>query len=377
MDFHRSEQTTDLARLTREISKKLVTTERLVQLQGDTSAGATEVAFDPELWSQLATSGLLGVEVSEAAGGAGLTIVDNVAVAEELGRALAPVPFGPVAIAALPAIAEFGSSAAKDDWVAALLSGDKLVTVALDEDLADDPLEPVTTATPDGDQWLLTGLKINVPYAGSADAVLINTQGPDGVRVFIVDTGASGVTITPTPSTGLIPTSAVELDGVRVDASHVLGSAGPVSVSYLRDRMTLALCAEQSGVLERALELTADYGREREQFGRAIGSFQAVAQRLADAYIDVRGLKLTTLQAAWLVSEHLDAAKELATAKFWAADAGHRVAHTAVHVHGGVGIDVDHPLHRYFLHAKQNEFALGSASVQLRRIGTALAAEPA
>jgi acyl-CoA dehydrogenase len=375
MDFHRSEQTSDLAGLTRDIAKKLVTTERLVQLQGDTSGGATTVAFDPELWSQLASSGLLGVELDEADGGAGLTIIDNVAVAEELGRVLAPVPFGPLAIAAIPAIAEFGTNALKQHWLSDLVSGDKLVTVALDEDLADDPLEPVATATADGDGWVLTGVKVNVPYAEVADAVVINAQGPEGVSVFVVDATTTGVTITPTPSTGLTPSAAVELDGVRVDSSRVLGGAD--AVAFLRDRMTLALCAEQTGVLERALELTADYGREREQFGRAIGSFQAVAQRLADAYIDVRGLKLTTLQAAWLVSEHLEAGKELATAKFWAADAGHRVAHTAVHVHGGVGIDVDHPLHRYFLHAKQNEFALGSAPVQLRRIGAALAAEPA
>jgi acyl-CoA dehydrogenase len=384
MDFHRGEQTADLAGLTRDITTKLVTTERLVHLQGDISAGATVVAYDPQLWSQLAASGLLGVELTESesttsasAGGAGLTILDSVAVAEELGRVLAPVPFGPVVIAAIPAIAEFGTDDVKGEWLPALVSGDKLIAVALDEDLADDPLEPVTTATPDGDQWLLTGVKINVPYAESADAVVINAQGPDGVRVFIVETGTPGVTITATPSTGLTPSAAVELDGARVDPASALGSSGPAAVAFLRDRMTLALCAEQTGVLERALELTADYGREREQFGRAIGSFQAVAQRLADAYIDVRGLKLTTLQAAWLVSEHLDATKELATAKFWAADAGHRVAHTAVHVHGGVGIDVDHPLHRYFLRAKQNEFALGSASVQLRRIGAALAAEPA
>ena len=136
-------------------------------------------------------------------------------------------------------------------------------------------------------------------------------------------------------------------------------------------------CALQLGVIEKALELTAEYARTREQFGRPIGSFQAVAQRLADAYIDVEGTRLTVWEAAWRVSEGLPAANELATAKFWAADAGHRVAHTAVHVHGGMGIDIDGPLHRYFVAAKRNEFALGSATAQLRRIGAELAATPA
>lgn len=378
MDFHRSEQTTDLAGLTRDIVKKLVTTERLVQLEqtGD-APGAKQGAIDPTLWSQLAASGLLGLEVAEDKGGAGLSVLENVAVAEELGRAVALVPFGPVAFAALPAIAEHGSEAAAAQWLSDVISGDKVITVGLDEDLADDPLAPVTTATSDGDEWVLSGAKINVPFGEFADAIIINAQGPDGVLALVVATSDAGVTITPALSTGQGPSALVEFDGVRIRADRVLGTDGEQVVGFLRDRMILALCAEQTGILERALELTAEYGREREQFGRAIGSFQAVAQRLADAYIDVRGLKLTTLQAAWLLSENLDATTELATAKFWAADAGHRVAHTAVHVHGGVGIDVDHPVHRFFLRAKQNEFNLGSAPTQLRRIGAALAAEPA
>lgn len=378
MDFHRSEQTTDLAGLTRDIVKKLVTTDRLVQLEqtGD-APGAKQGAIDPTLWSQLAASGLLGLEVAEDKGGAGLSVLENVAVAEELGRAVALVPFGPVAFAALPAIAEYGSEAAVSEWLAEVISGDRVITVGLDEDLADDPLIPVTTATSDGDDWVLSGAKINVPFGEFADAIIVNAQGPHGVLALVVAKDDAGVTITPALSTGQGPSALVELDGVRVPAGRVLGADGEQVVGFLRDRMILALCAEQTGILERALELTAEYGREREQFGRAIGSFQAVAQRLADAYIDVRGLKLTTLQAAWLLSENLDATTELATAKFWAADAGHRVAHTAVHVHGGVGIDVDHPVHRFFLRAKQNEFNLGSAPTQLRRIGAALAAEPA
>jgi alkylation response protein AidB-like acyl-CoA dehydrogenase len=129
-------------------------------------------------------------------------------------------------------------------------------------------------------------------------------------------------------------------------------------------------------VLERALELTAEYASTREQFERPIGSFQAVAQRLADGYIDVKGLRLTLTQAAWRLDENLPAGNEVATAAFWAADAGHRVAHTTVHIHGGVGIDTDHPAHRYFLAAKQIEFAVGGATSQLLRIGRELADTP-
>ena len=146
---------------------------------------------------------------------------------------------------------------------------------------------------------------------------------------------------------------------------------------WLVARATVGLCAMQAGVLERALELTAEYARNRVQFGKPIGSFQAVTQRLADAYIDTEAVRLTMWQAAWLLASGGEgdaaAATAVATAKFWAADAGHRVAHTAVHVHGGLGIDMSYPVHRYFVAAKHHEFALGGATAQLRRIGTDLA----
>jgi alkylation response protein AidB-like acyl-CoA dehydrogenase len=135
----------------------------------------------------------------------------------------------------------------------------------------------------------------------------------------------------------------------------------------------VGLCAVQLGVTERALELTAEYARNRKQFGRPIGSFQAVAQRLADGWIDVEAIRLTLWQAAWRLSAGRPDEAAIATAKFWAADAGHRIAHTAVHVHGGVGIDTSYPLHHYFAAAKHNEFALGGATAQLRNIGIQLA----
>ena len=149
-------------------------------------------------------------------------------------------------------------------------------------------------------------------------------------------------------------------------------TAGDVA-GWLVSRYTVGLCATQAGVLARALELTSEHAKSRVQFGRPIGAFQAVAQRLADAYIDVEAVRLTMWQAAWRLAAGLPCETEVATAKFWAADAGHRVAHTAVHVHGGMGIDTDHPVHRYFVAAKRTEFELGGATTQLRRIGAALA----
>jgi alkylation response protein AidB-like acyl-CoA dehydrogenase len=192
--------------------------------------------------------------------------------------------------------------------------------------------------------------------------------------VFLVAAGDAGVSVTALNTTGHGSVAHLELQGTPMGADRVVGD-GDV-VSWLTTHGTLGRSAFQLGVLERALELTAEYAREREQFDRPIGSFQAVSSRLADGYIDIKGLRLTLTQAAWRLSEDLPSDIDVASAAFWAADAGHRVAHTTVHVHGGVGIDTDHPVHRYFLAAKQTEFAVGGATGQLLRIGRELADTP-
>jgi alkylation response protein AidB-like acyl-CoA dehydrogenase len=171
----------------------------------------------------------------------------------------------------------------------------------------------------------------------------------------------------------------LELDGVALPADRALGKVGQGAevTRWLAARLTVATCAAQLGVVEAALELTAEYARTREQFGRPIGTFQAVSQRLADGYIDVHGVRLTMWQAAWRLAEGLPADVEVATAKLWAADAGHKIAHTTVHVHGGVGIDLDGAAHRYFTAAKRLELILGGSTRQSLAVGRALAAEPA
>jgi alkylation response protein AidB-like acyl-CoA dehydrogenase len=181
--------------------------------------------------------------------------------------------------------------------------------------------------------------------------------------------------VTALQTTGLGSVGHLALDGTEVDGGRKVGD--DIVAAWLGTLATLGRTAFQLGVLERGLQMTAEYARTREQFDRPIGSFQAVGQRLADGYIDAKGLRLTLTQAAWRISEDSPAEIDVASAAFWAAEAGHRVAHTIVHVHGGVGVDTDHPVHRYFLAAKEIEFALGGATGQLRRIGRELAETPA
>ncbi|MEO9327935.1 acyl-CoA dehydrogenase family protein [Gordonia aurantiaca] len=372
MDFSLPESGNDVRGLARDIATAVSTPERVAELE------SSRAPIDSDLWRQLATAGLLGLEVPSAiAGESGgdLSVIENSLVATELGRVLARVPFGPHAIAALPVIVAHGSSALQDRLVKAGAAGEVVVTVAIEEDLGAPSDPPGTSLSADG---TLSGTKVGVPYAEASNVLLVNATGPDGVVVVAVDADASGITVTPTPSTGLIPTAQVDFDATPVAGDAVL--SGKEAVDALWARTTLACCAEQTGVVERALELTAEYAREREQFGRPIGSFQAVAQRLADGYIDVQGLALTTTQATWLLANSDNASEihnAIATAKFWAAEAGHRVAHTTVHVHGGVGLDTSHPVHRYFLRAKHNEFAYGSATAAARVLGAELADTPA
>lgn len=371
MDFTPDEATAEVTRLTADIAAKCSTPEHVAEL---TAAGAR---LDVDLWRELSQAGLLGLELPEdVPGGGGLTVVDSVAVAEQLGRALSIVPFGAHAIAAVPTLAEYAGETLRAVWIERAAAGLAVLTVAVDEDLGYDPTSPATTLTSAGDGWKLNGTKVIVTFATAADAFLVTATGPDGAVVVLVPIDSPGVSVVATPTTGLLPTSQVDFVDVAVPADAVLGG-GDAAVARFLDRVTLAACAEQSGILDRALELTAAYAAEREQFGKPIGANQAVAQRLADGYIDVQGLKLTTAQAAWLFANEDDAGLAVATAKFWAAQAGHRVSHTAVHVHGGVGLDTSHPLHRYFLRAKHNEYSLGSLPATVARIGATLATEPA
>ncbi len=323
-------------------------------------------------WADLAAAGVLAAGLPETLGGAGLGLLEQCSVLIEIGRAASDVPYLASVVLGAGALAEFGSPELADRWAVPAGRGEIVLTAALAEEDGEDPRRPSARAgRPDG-RWMLSGVKTAVPAAPAADLFLVPAAVPDGVMVFLVVPSDDGVRVEPQRLTDFAEAGRVVLDGVALDQDRVLG--GPEVADWLASRAIVGLCAVQCGVIERALDLTAEHARSRVQFGRPIGSFQAVTQRLADAYIDTEAVRLTMWQAAWLLAAG-DAAADVAvaTAKFWAADAGHRVAHTAVHVHGGLGIDTSYPVQRYFVAAKHHEFALGGATAQLRRIGAALA----
>lgn len=367
MDFTRTEAAQDLSGLVGTIVDAVCTPDHQRELDG------LDQRLDTALWRKLIDADILSTGAPENVGGAGFGVLEQTAILTALGRQIAAVPYLDSVVLAAGALARFGSEQLQQDWAARAVSGQTVLTVALDGELGQGPVQ----ATPTTDGFLLTGARTQVPFGPVAEAFLVPAETDSGTTVFLVSARDPGVSVIALETTGLTSVGELDLAGVRVGSERVVGADGSEVLAWLNTHRAVGLSAYQLGVLERALELTAEYARTREQFDRPIGSFQAVAQRLADDYIDIKGLRLTVQQAAWRLSEDLPADAEVATAAFWAADAGHRVAHTTVHVHGGVGIDMDHPVHRYFITAKQTEFALGGATAQLRVIGRELADTPA
>jgi alkylation response protein AidB-like acyl-CoA dehydrogenase len=365
MDFTTTEAANDLGGLARSIIDSVCTPERQRELD------KLDERLDRDLWSKLIDADILSTAAPESLGGGGFGVLEQAAVLVALGRQIAAVPYLESVVLAAGALGKFGSEALQRDWAAPAVRGEKILTVALEAEMGQGPVQAQSV----GEGYRLTGTRALVGYGPVADAFLVPAESDSGVKVFLVAAGDPGVTVSSLDTTGHGSVGHLEFQGADVDAGRLVG--GEAVVSWLTTRGTFGRSALQLGVLERALELTAQYAREREQFDRPIGSFQAVGQRLADAYIDIKGLRLTVTQAAWRLSVDRPADLEVGTAAFWAAEAGHRVAHTTVHVHGGVGIDIDHPVHRYFLAAKQTEFAVGGATGQLLRIGRELAETPA
>lgn len=386
MEFEFSEEQEAVRQLADRIFTERSTHERLKEVEQ--SAG-DEGPFDRQLWTELANAGLLGIALPEDVGGAGLDFVAACLVVEAAGRTAAHVPVVEVMGYAAPALDRFGTEAQRREWLPRTVAGEAVATAAMAELVGEVVVSgttaPVTTATPlDGGGWRLDGTKACVPAGLIADLLLVPATvlagdgRPGGVGVFLVPGSAPGVHRTRQDGPA-VPEALVELAGAEVGPDALLGGGdadGAEVVGYVTDRATAALCVQEAGVCAAALALTAEYAKTREQFGKPIATFQAVGQRAADAYVDTEAIRLTAWQAAWRLAEGLPATAELAVAKFWAADGGQRVVHAASHLHGGVGVDRDYPLHRFFLLTEQIELSLGGARDSLARLGAVLADVP-
>jgi acyl-CoA dehydrogenase len=351
MDFSLTEEQQAVGDLAAQIFAGRATANRVKEIE------ATADRVDQELWAELARANLLGIGLPEEVGGSGLDLVAVCALLEQQGRRVAPVPLWPTLVLAALPLAEFGTEAQRSAWLPGIVQGDIIATAAL-EDITE------VTASQEGSAWRLSGTKLSVPAAHVASVMLV----PAGDRMFLVDPTGPGVTLERAESTDRSIVGHVFFDGAPGDP---LG--GPEVLPWLLPRALTGLCAVQVGIAEEAIRMAAAYTSGRIQFGKPLSTFQGAALKAADAYIDTEAMRVTMWQAAWLLAQGADATAEVEVAKWWAADAGQRVVHTTQHLHGGLGADVDYPIHRYFLWGKQNEDTLGGASAHLARLGSRLA----
>ncbi|GGV00136.1 putative acyl-CoA dehydrogenase [Actinomadura cremea] len=351
MDFTLGEELEAVRDLARQILTDHATPERL--------RAAEETGVDEPLWKELAAAGLLGVALPESAGGAGLGLSGLCVLLEEQGRTVAPVPLWPALVAGLT-LAEHGTCPPE------IADGTLRYTLALEEFGPHDPAEPRCGAVREDGAWRLTGTKAVVPSAPGARRMLVSAASPDGPALFVLDTDAAGTSWERARTTAHDVAGTVTLDGAP--AERLADGALATALRLAR----IAVSAVQLGVAEGALRMTADYLSAREQFGRPLGTFQAVQHQLADSYIEIDALRVCLWHAIALSAAGEDAAQATLVAKWWSDEGGLNVVHRTQHLHGGIGVDVDYPIHRYFLWGKQIAGTFGGASADLAALGAAL-----
>jgi len=362
MDFSLTEEQETIAELASQILGDAYTDEQLREFEKGSEL------FDKALWKQLAESNLLGIAIDEAYDGMGMGLLELCLLLEEQGRALAPLPLVAVlAEAALP-IAQFGNDSQKSALLPGIVSGDHWVTSALQEG-ASNAEQPGTTANASGDGFVLNGVKSAVAVAEGARAIVVSARNEAGESgLYLVEPTAAGVSLEAQRATNHARVFTLTLDGAAAEA---LG--GSDALKWTLERARVAWSALGVGVSAEATKQTAEYVSTRKQFGKPIGTFQGVALRTADAYIDLQCQKSSLWQAIFQLDEGRDAAAAVAVAKWWASRGGQRVVHSAQHLHGGIGSDVEYPIHRFFLWAKTIDVALGGAAQQLVNLGDELA----
>ncbi|MBW2499307.1 MAG: acyl-CoA dehydrogenase family protein [Deltaproteobacteria bacterium] len=374
MNFEFTEEQEAARELAGHIFADATSFDRLREIEADEKGPG----YDTELWSQIAESNLIGLPIAEEFGGQGFGFFSLCLMLEEAGRQLAPVPLlESVVYAALP-IQEFGSDILKKELLPRVVSGQSVLSAALFE-VGDPALSrrPRTRASAGADGFRIDGEKVCVPYAAGVEKILVPASGEGGLGLFLVSPKAAGVHLEQQDTTAHERQYVMRLEGVTVSGDDVVAvpGSGEAIFDWLEPRASVALAAIAVGAADEALRQTAEYTSTRKQFGREIGSFQGVSLRAADAYIDVQAMRSTMWQAAWRIENGKADPKSAAVAKWWACMGGHRVSHTAQHLHGGIGADIDYPIHRFYLRLKHLAMTLGGASEQLATLGARMADE--
>ena len=367
MDFGFDEEQTALAASVREVIESRYGTAYVRRMLDDPSG------FSPEFWSDAARLGWLGLLVEERFGGIGRGPLEMVAVQQEMGRGVVPGPFLASAILATVALQRFGSQDQKVRWLPSMVAGTAIATVAFQEGPGTwDESGIALSAERSSGPFHLTGEKRFVLDAHAADLVVVPARTSEGVTLFLIETSRAGVAIQPMKTIDdTRRLSTVSLDGVEADVNQVLGGVGSgwARLQAIADVGRVALCAEMVGGAERAFEMCTDYARVRQQFGRPIGSFQAIQHKCADMLVRLEGARAMTLAAAMsLAHGDEDAAADASIAKSWCGEAYRSVTTEGVQIHGGLGFTWDLDMHLFYKRAKSSETLLGDARFHRARL---------
>jgi len=328
----------------------------------------SEAGYSRELWQEMAELGWMGLAFPDKYNGGDMNFLDLAVLLEEMGRACLPGPFfSTVILGGLP-ILDFGSEEQKQEYLPKLIRGEKIFTLALTEPGYQnyDSSSIIVEATPDNGNYIINGTKLFVPDAHIADYLLCiaRTRPENGVGIFLTDANNPRISYTVLKTIAGDKLCEVVFDQMPVPEANILGQFNQEwsTVQKIIERAAVGKCCEMVGNMQRILEMTIDYAKERKQFDRPIGSFQVIQHYCANMATDVDGARLSTYQAAWMLSEGLPCTKEVAIAKAWIGEASRRVSALAHQIHGAIGVTIEHDLHLYTRCAKAAELAYGDTN---------------
>ncbi|HEX9162145.1 MAG TPA: acyl-CoA dehydrogenase family protein [Thermoanaerobaculia bacterium] len=366
MDFDLSKPQKLLKETARQFFQRNCTAARVRELM------ESETAFDPALWQEMADQGWTALIVPEAHGGLDAGLVELAAVAEEMGRACVPGPFLST-LFATALIRMAGDPEQQARYLAPIAAGDLKATVAILEQTANWNVDSMAMkARRDGDTYVLSGSKMFVADAATADVILCIVRAGDAIVIVPVARTVAGLTIERMPSMDETrKVHRVMFDDVKVRGADALRAGAADAVVRAIDIATVALCAEMVGGMQWILDTTVEYAKTRHQFGRPIGSFQAVQHQCADMVLLTESARSAAYYAAWALTENEPAARlAVSVAKAWCSDAFREVGNRGVQVHGGIGFTWEHDLQLYYKRAKSSETLFGDAAFHRERIAS-------
>ncbi len=325
----------------------------------------SEAGYSRELWQEMAELGWMGLAFPGKYGGGDMSFLELAVLLEEMGRACLPGPFFSTVVLGGLSILDIGSEGQKQESLPKLIRGEKILTLALTEPgyHSYDASSVTVEATRDDGNYIINGTKLFVPDAHISDYLLCvaKTRPRSGITMFLLDAKTPGIKYTLLKTIGGDKLCEVVFDQTAVPKTNILGqlNLGWNAVRKVIQRAAVGKCCEMVGNIQRVLEMTVDYAKERKQFDRPIGSFQVIQHYCADMVTDVDSGRFGAYQAAWMLSEGLPCTKEVAVAKAWIGQASQRIFALAHQIHGAIGVTIEHDLHYYTRRAKAADLAFG------------------